>query len=177
MNQGKRARQKTYIVNRDFQFRYTLAAAVVGLVSTFLTAVVILYPLYVFEILRIPRFLPLPFMLAMGLAAILNISLIILMGIVVTHRIAGPMFSLVRGFRRVQQGIYSLPIYVRSGDEMRYVIRNFNEMLEGLQQQAREDLAIVERVEQSAGGSNSVAADVAELKSRIGGRIRQPDKE
>lgn len=176
MNLASRARKKTYIVNRDFQFRYTLAAAVVGLVSTILTAVVILYPLYIFEILRIPRFLPTPFLLAMCLAAILNIGLIVMMGIILTHRIAGPMFSLVRSFRRVEQGLYSVPMRVRTDDEMRYVVRNFNEMLEGLQKQTRDDLEVLDRMAQAVASSGNTAliTDVAALKTRLDERLRLP---
>ena len=71
--------------------RYTKSAVVIGLVSTFLTSVVILYPLYQFQILRIPKFLPIPILFAMILAAVINIAIIGVMGILMPHRIAGPM--------------------------------------------------------------------------------------
>ncbi|MCX6129316.1 MAG: hypothetical protein NTX25_09680, partial [Proteobacteria bacterium] len=65
MKQYFRQKQRLILINRDFQFRYTGAAVLVGLLSTTLTCSVILYPLYQFEILRIPRFLPWPILIVM----------------------------------------------------------------------------------------------------------------
>ena len=97
-------RKSMVLINRDFQFRYAGAAVGVGVLSTVISAVLILYPLYTFEILRIPKFLPLPILISMVVAALLNITLIGLIGVYVTHSIAGPMYSVVREFRRVESG-------------------------------------------------------------------------
>src|SRR6186997_212279 len=94
--------KRIYLINRDFQMRYTLAAVVVGLLSTILTLIILLVPLYTFEILQIPRFLPLPIFGIMAMAAFVNILSVGLMGVFITHRIAGPMYSLVRSFRRIE---------------------------------------------------------------------------
>lgn len=139
MKQYFRQKQRLILINRDFQFRYTGAAVLVGLLSTTLTCSVILYPLYQFEILRIPRFLPWPILIVMIVAALMNIGLVAFMGILLTHRLAGPMYSLVRQFRRVEEGRWYGQMKIRDGDDMRYVVRNFNAMLESLNKQAHMD--------------------------------------
>ncbi|MFW7378037.1 MAG: HAMP domain-containing protein [Oligoflexus sp.] len=143
-----RNQKKLYLVNRDFQLRYAGAAALVGVLSTALTTTLILVPLYQFEILRIPRFLPWPVLLMMLSAAFVNVALVGLMAIHVTHRLAGPMFSLTRQMRRVEEGQWFGSFKLRDGDELRYVARNFNEMLASIHRRAEEDLAIVQAVQQ-----------------------------
>ena len=93
--------KRIYLVNRDLQLRYTYAAVLVGMVTTILTIIIILYPLYSFEILRIPKFLPLPILISMGFASMVNILIVGYFGIIITHRIAGPVYALVKGFRKV----------------------------------------------------------------------------
>jgi len=137
-------RKRIYLINRDFQLRYTMSAVVVGLVSTLLTSVVILAPLYTFKILRIPDFLPLPVLSGMVLAALINILLVGLMGIIITHKIAGPMYSLVRQFRRVEAGYWNSPLRLRQSDELKFVVRNFNEMLAAVVKDSSEDLTKIE---------------------------------
>ncbi|RYZ60449.1 MAG: HAMP domain-containing protein [Proteobacteria bacterium] len=132
-------KQRLVLINRDFQFRYTGAAVLVGLLSTMLTTTLILYPLYTFKILRLPFFLPYPVVGLIGLAAILNVLLVGFMGILMTHRVAGPMYSLVRQFRRVEEGRWYGQMRIRDGDDMRYVVRNFNAMMEAINSQAHLD--------------------------------------
>lgn len=136
--------KKIFLVNRDFQLRYTKSAIVIGLVSTFLTSVVILYPLYQFQILRIPRFLPMPILFAMVLAALINIAIIGVMGILMTHRIAGPMYSLVRSMRLVSLGKFNGSMRLRDDDDLKFVVRNFNDMIAALRELTAEDIQAIE---------------------------------
>lgn len=123
--------------------RYTKSAVVIGLVSTFLTSVVILYPLYQFQILRIPKFLPIPILFAMILAAVINIAIIGVMGILMTHRIAGPMYSLVRSMRVVSLGRFNGTMRLRNDDDLKFVVRNFNDMTAALRSLTEDDLQTI----------------------------------
>jgi methyl-accepting chemotaxis protein len=134
-----RNRKKIILVNRDFQLRYTRAAVFVGVISTIFTAAVILLPLYKFKILRIPVFLPWPFLLSMSIAAVVNILLIAMLGLYLTHKIAGPMYSIVKAFRRVEQGGNLALIHTRKGDDLTYITRNFNYMLTSLRDRFSDD--------------------------------------
>lgn len=125
---GLRRKSKIFLVNRDFQVRYARAAILVGIVSTVVTAFVILCPLYFFEILRIPRFLPWPILFAMVFAAFLNVMIVATMSLYATHRVAGPLFSLIRALRSIAMMELNTRLRLREGDEFHFVAHNFNEM-------------------------------------------------
>jgi HAMP domain-containing protein len=177
---GLKQNKRIYLVNRDFQLRYAYAAAIVGLLSTLVTSCLILYPLYQFEILRIPRFLPWPILLIMLSAAFFNIALVGFLAIHVTHRLAGPMYSLVRQMRHVESGRWNGTLKIRQGDDLKYVVRNFNEMLSSLKSSAEEDreainqlLGLVDKfkTENTAQTLETMQGVLHELKARLSKRI------
>ena len=141
---SKRIKKKIILVNRDFQLRYASAAALVGAVSTMVTAFVILMPLYYFGILRWGVLPPLPILATMAIAIAMNIVLITFFGIYLTHRIAGPMYSLVREMRRIEMGQWGKLLQTRDSDDIQFVVRNFNEMIQGLVKVTREDIARID---------------------------------
>jgi hypothetical protein len=106
--------------------------------------------LFVFKILVIPQFVPMPFLLAMGLAALLNMAFIAGAGILLTHRIAGPMYSMVRQMRRVSAGILRSPIVLRKNDDLRFLVRNFNDLINGLVSMGEGDLKKLEAIERAS---------------------------
>ena len=136
--------KRIILINRDFQLRYANAAAIVGVVSTFFSCSLLLYPLYQFKILRIPLFLPLPILVCIGFAALMNILLVAMLGVYVTHRIAGPMYSLIRMIRRVERGSWFGQVRIRKGDDLGYLVRNFNLMLESVYNACQKDYTILE---------------------------------
>lgn len=176
-----RHRKRLYLVNRDFQLRYAAAAILVGILSTVLTSTLILIPLYQFEILRIPRFLPWPVLLMMISAALVNIALVGLMTVHVTHRLAGPMFSLVRYLRRIEEGYWHGSLKLRDGDDLKYVARNFNEMLSSLRHRTQADLAIIREAQEGLRQESPAISEVLQaldraelsLKERLG-EVNQP---
>lgn len=172
-----RKQKRIFLVNRDFQMRYTKSAVGVGLVSTALTSLIILYPLYQFEILRIPKFLPLPVLSAMVVAAVVNIGVVAFMGIMVTHKIAGPMYSLVRCFRRVAIGKYDNLMRQREGDELRFIVRNFNDMLQSLQYSTAEDLGLLADAQKKVkeGFAETTLPELEEIEKRLRRRLGKPD--
>jgi len=139
-------KKKLILINRDFQVRFMKSAVVVGITSTLLTVVFILYPLAQFELIR-EITLPWPILLAMILAAFLNICLVAVFAIYLTHRIAGPMYSLVKHMRLITLGEWSNEkIQIREKDELRYIIRNFNELKEYLEKSVCLDLEKLQKI-------------------------------
>lgn len=153
-------RKKLYLINRHFQFRFMWLAVTVGLFSTILTTIIILYPLFAFRILRIPEFLPLPILGVMLLAALVNIALISYMTITVTHRIVGPLYNLVRNMRRFESPHWNGHIRVRDRDELHYVMRNFNSMIDNIIAALNKDLAALQKV-------NSNAPELADVTAAL----------
>jgi hypothetical protein len=141
--------KRIWLVNRDFQYRYTAAGVAAGLVSTSLTMALILYPLFVFKILTVGMFLPLPIIIAMVSAAVLNCVVQIFFGIILTHRIAGPMFSMMRQLRLIAMGKWRVTLRQRQGDELQPLARHLNEMSDGLVAIAKSDIQSLEEIKRS----------------------------
>ncbi len=135
-----RIAKKILVVNKDFQYKYTWNVVLIGILTTVLSVAIILIPLYIFGILRIPRFLPTPILLTMGFAAIINIVVVILLTVASTHKIAGPVFALNRALRNIELGKWNKPLKLRDSDEMKYLATNFNTMVEALVTTTRQDI-------------------------------------
>lgn len=161
--------KKILLVNRDFQLRYTKAAIAVAIVSTILSVSVILYPLYTFEILRIPKFLPMPILGAMASAVVINVGLIGFLGVILTHRLAGPIYALTREFRKIGGGLWGGTLKIRQEDDLKYLVRCFNEMSEDLEKintsDTKELEEVISRLKNNDGNANAVAQAVEQLQA------------
>ena len=157
--------KKIYLINRDFQLRYMKMAVAVGFVSTLMTISLLLFPLQYFGIIRLPSFLPPMFMWAIGIAAALNFLMVAAGSILITHRIAGPMFSLVRQFRIIQSGVWNCPLSVRRDDEMKYVFRNFNELTEYFEATCTNDLQNLEDLEAMVRDKSDIEKTLGKISS------------
>jgi methyl-accepting chemotaxis protein len=146
MNQGRKSK-RIWLVNRDFQFRYAAAGLLAGLSSTIITATLIIYPLFAFKILTIGLFLPWPIVITITAAIVLNCILQIVFGLLLTHRIAGPIFNLVRYLRIIGRGHWNIKMNQRRHDELAMVIRHVNEMSEGLTKAVQDDLQVLVQIE------------------------------
>jgi hypothetical protein len=147
-NQGMLKREKNgriYLINRDFQLRYMGVALAVGAGSTLVTLAVVLIPLFQFKILRFPNFLPMPFMIGMIGAGVCNFFIVGGMSILITHRIAGPMFSMVRYLHLVRERRAVVPLKVRENDDLRFLVRNINDFFEFLNAQCSKDGQMIDQ--------------------------------
>jgi len=153
------------VINRDLQLRYTGAAVLVGTMTTALTTFFILLPLYVFKILVIPRFLPWPILLVMGLALVMNIFSVFILGLIMTNRIAGPLYALIRSMRTTGRGDFTAHLGVRSTDDLKYVVRHFNDMTASLSRMTKDDMEVVD----------TLIKNVNELHNRFGSEPEQQE--
>lgn len=79
-------------------------------------------------------------------AMALLVALIGLAGIVVTHKVAGPVFKMKRMFRQVGEGKLSLRERLRKGDELQDFFEAFDQMLGSLRDRQR---AKIDRLDQA----------------------------
>ena len=146
--------KRILLVNRDFQLRYAGAGLVAGLVSTLITAVLIIYPLFAFKIVTISLFLPWPILTAICAAILLNSIVQVMFGILLTHRIAGPIFNLIRHLRIIAHGRWNIKMHQRKLDELGIVVRHLNEMSGALTKAVMEDITSIEKVQEILAGSD-----------------------
>lgn len=131
--------RRQYLVNRDMQTRFARNGVIVGLTSSVLSAGMILWSFWAFNIWQGQR-LPVPVMVVFAAVVFINVSSIYVAGVIATQRIAGPLFNLLRQFSRVEAGDFSAFAKFREGDEIHYVAKRFNEMVKILKD--RQDNAI-----------------------------------
>ncbi|NBW81868.1 HAMP domain-containing protein [bacterium] len=149
--------KRNYIVNRDLQFKFAGSALVMGLVCTISSIAILLISFYSFGIWQGQR-LPFPVILAIGFALIVNLVGIMFASILSTQRIVGPLFNLLRQFQKVSRGDFKAHAKFRTSDEIHYVARRFNEMLERLDERENE---IFVHIEQAAEALESSDAEKA----------------
>jgi methyl-accepting chemotaxis protein len=169
----QKPRKRIFLVNREFQLRYVRSAILVGLVSTVLTTILILYPLYEFKIIRIASFLPQPVLLAMAIAAFANVAFIGYMTIFFTHRVAGPMFALTRQMRIIEEGSFDARLRIRDDDEFRNIMRGFNAMVDSLKGVCESQLAQIDALINDGAVSDGVKERLVQLRNQISSRLEQ----
>lgn len=157
--QGHPKAKSIILVDRSFQMRFGFLGFFTGLITSCLTAGAVLYPLYVFRILVVPRFLPTPIMMLLISALLINAMLLGILGVYISHRIAGPVFSITRQLRLIQDGIYRVRFGTRKGDELQFLAKHLSETSEVLVAQAQQDLDLVDK------------GDLETLKLRLKKRI------
>ncbi len=120
--------KRTYLVNRELQFRFARTSLVVGLATTVISVGLLLWSFWAFNIWQGQR-LPFAVQVVIAGALALNLMGVFFVTVVTTHRIVGPMFNLLRQFSHVSRGDFSAMARFRQADEMHYVARRFNEMV------------------------------------------------
>lgn len=164
---NQKSNKKIWLINRDFQMKYAGAGLAAGLASTVITATLIIYPLFVFKILTIGMFLPWPIFTCIAAALVLNCIIQMFFGIVLTHKIAGPMYSLVKHLRLIGVGQWNIEMRQRQGDELNMVVRHFNEMSDCLVNTVKNDLRELEKIKTDAAHIESNDPKVLEARTKL----------
>jgi methyl-accepting chemotaxis protein len=137
---------RTYIVNRDLQLKFAGSALVMGLFCAISSLAILLISFYSFGIWQGQR-LPWPVLMAIAFALIVNLFGIMFVSILSTQRIVGPLFNLLKQFQRVARGDFKAHAKFRTSDEIHYVARRFNEMLQRLDERETEIFTHIEQAE------------------------------
>lgn len=68
-----------------------------------------------------------------------------LAGIVVTHKVAGPIFKMKKQLRALAEGDYTVPYPLRKGDELVDFFEEFRSMVTALRKRQAEEIALLDR--------------------------------
>lgn len=66
-------------------------------------------------------------------------------GIVITHRVAGPVYKMKRQIRDLQKGSFKVPSPLRKGDELKTFFDAFNDMVESLRDRQRKEIEQIDK--------------------------------
>jgi len=137
-------KRSVFIVNRPFQFKYSLLLALVGVLIAILFSAHIFYFLNQYLQVVIPNYIDHPqiydFIMSEKRKIIIYLIVLItllacflfFMGVVITHKIAGPMMVIKRKMAEVEKGDFEAHVRLRKGDEFRDFADSFNKMLNSL---------------------------------------------
>lgn len=171
-------KKKLILINRDLQFRFAGAGLIASLVASLIMAVLILYPLFSFKILTSIYFLPWPVMVGVVFAILINMIVQLIFGIILTHRIAGPMYGMIRTIRQIGAGRWSAQVKLRDQDELQMIGRHLNEMSEQLIKAGNDDVRRIEQVSSKLALLNidqsvkePIIAELNDVASKIKQRI------
>ena len=87
--------------------------------------------------------------------------------IVLTHKVAGPVYKMRKIFRSIDDDNLSLTGKLRKGDELREAFDDFDDMLRRLREQRRADLAVLEGVRDSCKDSDTLSKARSDLDALI----------
>jgi methyl-accepting chemotaxis protein len=93
-------------------------------------------------------------------ALVLGIGLV---GIVVTHKVAGPIFKMKRHLREVARGNLEVPWGLRKGDELVDFFEAFRDMIHALRDQRKQEIEVIDQCLSGLAGKVE-EKDVASLK-------------
>ena len=84
-----------------------------------------------------------------GRALVVILTLLVigvgLAGIVVTHRVAGPIYKMKKQLRDLRKGNYDVPAPLRKGDELVDFFEEFRRMVGELRRRQEEEIALLDR--------------------------------
>ncbi|HBQ22066.1 MAG: hypothetical protein A2Z91_03530 [Deltaproteobacteria bacterium GWA2_38_16] len=154
--------RKQYIINQDFQFRYI--GLLIGVASIICLVFVVAAKYYINlnlnpliesglissplaqELIQVEKNFLNKNLLTIFLVLI---SVLTLVGIFITHRIAGPIYALERRMKQIaQEGFQHMPFHVRKNDEFQELVENFNTMMESLQKKYENTKDVKQQPEQ-----------------------------
>ena len=154
MSAAKTYHRRTYVVDRRFQLKYTGLIVLIGAAIAFVAAY------FIFqswkentELLALSQ--PLladtiqsreasKIYWAVGIFVILEVVGLFAWGILITHRIAGPLFIIDRYLEAIRSGFYPDMRPLRSHDELQQFFNSFSSTVDGLRQREKDELEVID---------------------------------
>ena len=175
-------RRRIPIVDRRFQFKYTaMIVGVAAVVSTILGALLLRSYWEMNEVVGLASVNPdVGEQLNNGDARfVFRVTVVFLVlevfglgfiGLLITHKVVGPVFVLHRHLRSIVEGIYPNTRPLRTGDEFHDMFTSFTDMVETLRQRDADDLeklrVVLAGVQQKGLGTSEMATLQALIDER-----------
>lgn len=127
---------RNYVVNKNMQLRVTLKFVIPAICFSALSGLSVFFTLwpsiakYTPEAGEIEQYFRVTTMYMLALNALGILCLITAFGIIITHRVAGPVYHMQHHLGRLLQGENIGPIILRKGDEFQELAETINETLE-----------------------------------------------
>lgn len=132
-------RRKRYFVKKRLQFRYLLFVLFAMIIPTLVCGGALYYFIWqtVAAEIAIPEAIAeslTPALYKVNIVLFISLPLVflimLLLSIVISHKIAGPVYRLERDLKEISEGDYSRRIKFRSNDELQEIADQINKILE-----------------------------------------------
>ena len=178
-------KRRQYFINRKFQtgfilkfFLILILGAVLSVIVTMLTTQSTLTSSFEGSKLVIEKtsLAILPSVIFTNIITTLIIGAIaVFITLLVSHKIAGPMFRFEKDLEEISQGNLQKHIHIRNGDQFGSVAKNLNEMVENLNERLRKVQQDLERIADAAAAQNLPQAfkdDLEECRRNIDSKFK-----
>ncbi|MBI5498454.1 MAG: hypothetical protein HY904_25860 [Deltaproteobacteria bacterium] len=175
MNQPRQYRRSILLIDPQFQLKYTGLVVAMGAIISIICAYFI-YRAYnentqLLELSEavgqeISRRESTTIVTVVVAFVVLEIVALGFWGVLVTHRIAGPIYIISRYLRELKDGGYPSMRPLRDGDEMKGFFDLFAATLEGMKQQDREAIAAIDEAMPKLGESGAALKAIRDRKAK-----------
>jgi hypothetical protein len=170
------------IIDRRFQFKYTgIIVAIAAVVSAALGYFLLQSYFEMNEVIDLASLSPevndklnsddarFVFKITMAFL-VLEVLVLGVMGLLITHRVVGPIFVLTRHLTTLKSGTYPFMRPLRSGDEFVDTFQTFTQVVDGLKKRDLDDLETLKGLRDAARGGSMGAGDLEKLDRLIADR-------
>lgn len=176
-SQRPAAGRRTYVIDRGFQLKYTLLLAVLGGVTSGLFATM-MYLAHQDALRDLPLSADARAQLASADTTLLMLVVAIavlmagalgLLGVLITHRVAGPVYVMSHYITTLAKGRFPALRPLRKNDELKVFFGRFQEALETLRQKELDEAGSIDRAVaalRSPGDSQTALQELESLSQR-----------
>lgn len=139
-------RRKRYFVKKRLQFKYLLFVLLAMIVPTLVCGGALYYLIWqtIAAEIALPEVIAenlVPALYKVNIILFISLPLIflvmLLLSIVISHKIAGPVYRLERELKEISEGDYSRRIKFRSNDELQEIADGINKILEHISEEKK----------------------------------------
>lgn len=183
--QTAKHKRRQYFINRKFQAGFILKFCLVLILGAVLSVVVTMWTTQAtltssFEgsklVIEKTSLAILPSVILTNVITTLVVGVIaIVVTLLVSHKIAGPMFRFEKDLAEISGGNLQKHIHIRNGDQFGSVARNLNDMVLNLNEKVREVQSELDRLAEAATAQNLPQAfrdDLEECRRNIGSKFK-----
>ncbi|RME20406.1 MAG: hypothetical protein D6806_16395 [Deltaproteobacteria bacterium] len=180
-SQAQKARRKTFLIDKSFQLKYTLLLVAVGVaVSAVLGYLIYDLTQETYKLMELDRAMEgevakfdARMLYFLGGFVVVMAVFLFAWGIVITHRVAGPVYIISRYLGQLRDGEMPQMRPLRRGDELKGFFAAFTEMVSSMKQRAAEEAGLLEQAARLLEKSeDQQAAELAGKLKKLAGHKR-----
>lgn len=167
------SKRKTIIIDPDFQVKLAFWGSIITLAEVVVGCVIVMLVALTNSNLSNPERVDFFYKLIgiIGGIVLVMTALNFVIGLLFSHRIAGPVYRLKKAMEQVGEGDLSLLIRLRSGDELHELKDAFNDMVSNLRDKVKE---VDRRLNQPAQEKKKKSAATGKKKAAAKAKGEQP---